>query len=197
MVVESVGTAGFFFFLAEGGFGSVEGAFLAEPMSSSLRARRFLAGLLALALVLGEPAAAAAVGGVRAGCWAAGAAEGGFWFRLPREPWGLGVPWPLPRLLLALGACCCVLFELRACCRGWLLVAGPMRKVVEATLRSRSLWEGSMVGNHSSSSSSSSSSVDVSLELDVSGGSSLGETIWGKLLLFLAGVVGFAGSENL
>ena len=54
-----------------------------------------------------------------------------------------------------------------------------------------------MVGNHSSSSSSSSSSVDVSLELDVSGGSSLGETIWGKLLLFLAGVVGFAGSENL
>ena len=72
-----------------------------------------------------------------------------------------------------------------------------MRKIVEAAFRIRSFFEGSMVGNHSSSSSSSSSSVDVSLELDVSGGSSLGETIWGKLLLFLAGVVGFAGSENL
>ena len=189
MVVESVGTAGFFFFLAEGGFGSVEGAFLAEPMSSSLKARRFLACLLALAT--------AAVGGLRAGCWAAGAAEGGFRFRLPWEPWGWGVPWPLPRLLLALGACCCVLFALRACCWGLLLVAGPMQKIVEAAFRTRFFFEGSMVGNHSSSSSSSSSSVDVSLELDVSGGSSLGETIWGKLLLFLAGVVGFAGSENL
>ena len=197
MVVKSVGTAGFFFFLAEGGFCSVEGAFLAEPMSSSLKAGRFLARLLGCFLACLLVLATAAVGGLRAGCWAAGAAEGGFRFRLPWEPWGWGVPWPLLRLLLALGACCCVLFSLRACCWGLLLVAGPMRKIVEAAFRTRFFFEGSMVGNHSSSSSSSSSSVDVSLELDVSGGSSLGETIWGKLLLFLAGVVGFAGSENL